>query len=220
MPTYIDISVPLSSRTTVFPGDPVPEFSWPGWSHEKGDPANVGFYSGGLHHGTHVDSPSHFIPGAKRLDEVSLDHWLGPCEVIDLTHLNRCIDAEALEQAGIQPGAKRLLFKTKNGEKDYWHEPWNPDFIYIDQSAAAWCTSHKVLTIGLDYLTIDPPSEPDFPAHLELLGKETLILENICLRDVQSGCYELIAAPIHLVGVDGGWCRALLRVEKGESACV
>jgi len=40
-----------------------------------------------------------------------------------------------------------------------------------------------------------------------------LILENICLRDVAAGTYELLAAPVNLQGVDGGWCRALLRTE-------
>jgi arylformamidase len=68
VPRYLDISVPTSPRTTVFPGDPPPQFRWPAWTHEKGDPANVGFYSGGLHHGTHVDAPWHFIRGGKRLD--------------------------------------------------------------------------------------------------------------------------------------------------------
>lgn len=213
MVRYIDISVPTSPATTVFPGDPAPEFLWPAWTHEKGDPANVGFYNGGLHHGTHVDAPWHFIRGGKRLHEMPLEHWLGPCEVVDLRHLTRSIEADDLAGAGIPPDTKRLLFKTRNGNVDYWTQPWNPDFIFIAESAAAWCTGRGILLVGLDYLTIDPPSEPRFPAHLELLGKGTLILENINLRTVPPGRYELLAAPINLLGVDGGWCRALLREE-------
>jgi arylformamidase len=213
MVRYIDISVPTSAATTVYPGDEPPAFYWPGWTHENGDPANVGFYKGGLHHGTHVDAPWHFIRGARRLDEVPLDHWLGPCEVLDLRHLDRCVDAAALEGANIPPGAKRLLFRTKNGESDYWNEPWNPDFIFIDESAARWCTERGVLTVGLDYLTVDPPWASGFPAHMELLGKGTLIIENLRLRGVAAGTYELLAAPVNLVGVDGGWCRAILRAE-------
>ena len=214
MAKYIDISVPSSASITVFPGDPAPEFHWPGWSHENGNPANVGFYRGGLHHGTHVDAPWHFIKGGRKIDQLPLEHWLGPCEVIDLTHLTKCIDAAALEKAGVPEDARRLLFKTRNGLGDYWHEPWNPDFIYIEKSAAQWCTNRRLLTIGLDYLTIDPPTEPTFPAHMELLGHETLILENICLREIPAGRYELIAAPVKLTGVDGAWCRALLRTDE------
>ena len=214
MARYIDISIPTSPRTTVFPGDPPPEFSWPGWSHENGNPANVGFYHGGLHHGTHVDAPWHFIPGGKRLHEMPLDHWLGECQVLDLTDEKSCVCGPALDRAGVHDGIRRLLFKTRNSATDYWHEPWTPDFIYIHPSAAEWCTRRGILLVGLDYLTIDPPTEPTFPAHLELLGKETLILENIRLRDVAAGTYELLAAPVNLQGVDGGWCRALLRTQN------
>lgn len=213
MARYIDISIPTDARTTVFPGDPSPEISWPGWSHAKGNPANVGFFHGGLHHGTHVDAPWHFIPGGKRIDEMPLDHWVGECQVLDLTAEARSITGESLEKAGVRDGIKRLLFKTRNSRTDYWHEPWNPHFIYIDASAARWCTGRGILLVGLDYLTIDPPTEPAFPAHMELLGKETLILENINLRDVEPGVYELLAAPVNLQGVDGAWARALLRRE-------
>jgi len=73
--------------------------------------------------------------------------------------------------------------------------------------------ARDIWTVGLDYLTVDPPTEPTFPAHMELLGHEVVIIENLCLREVAAGPCELIAAPIHLHGVDGGWCRALLRLE-------
>jgi arylformamidase len=213
MVRYLDISVPTSPSTTVYPGDPVPKFSWPGWSHEKGDPANVGFFQGGLHHGTHVDAPWHFIKGAKRLHQIPLEHWVGECQVLDLTGESECVNAQALERADIRPGRRRLLFKTRNSATDYWHEPWNPNFIYIHPSAAAWCTARRLLVVGLDYLTIDSPKEPAFPAHLELLGHETVILENLNLREVPAGVYELLAAPVNLQGVDGAWCRALLRTD-------
>jgi arylformamidase len=69
---------------------------------------------------------------------------------------------------------------------------------------------HDIGLVGLDYLTIDPPAEPEFPAHLILLGHEVLILENIDLRKVEPGLYTLHAAPVKLRGVDGAWCRAFL----------
>ena len=214
MAHYIDISVPTSSTTTVFPGDPPSEVHWPHWSREKGDPANVGFFHGGLHHGTHVDAPWHFIPGAKRLDEVPLDRWLGACWVVDCTKEPQCVSAQTLEQAGIPPEAKRLLFKTRNSQCDYWQEPWNPDFIYIDRSAAQWCVSQGVLTVGHDYLTVDSPAETEFPTHTTLLGNDIVLIENLMLRNVDAGWHELLAAPIKLPGADAAWCRALLRTEE------
>lgn len=213
MARYFDISIPTSERTTVFPGDPPVGIEWPYWTLEKGDPANVGFFRGGLHHGTHVDSPWHFIAGGKKMNEVGLEPFVGPCQVIDAGE-DRSISLDRLESASVPPGVKRLLFKTLNSRTDYWHEPWNPDFVYIGKEAARWCVERGILLVGLDYLTIDPPSEPDFPAHTVLLGAGTVILENINLRNISPGPYELLAAPVNLQGVDGAWTRALLRREE------
>jgi arylformamidase len=212
MGRYIDISVPVSSRTTVYPGDPSPEVSWPNWTRAKGDPASVGFFSGGLHHGTHVDAPWHFVDGPT-LDEIPLDRWLGPCWVADLSAETDCVSAAALQNAGIPLGTKRLLLKTRNSQDDYWHQPWNPNFIYIDRSAAEWCVQQGVFTVGLDYLTIDPPHETTFPAHRTLLGNGVVLIEYLNLRHVSAGPYELIAAPINVAQADGAWCRALLYTE-------
>ena len=39
MGRYINVSVPISSRMTVYPGDPQPQVLWPYWTRAKGDPA-------------------------------------------------------------------------------------------------------------------------------------------------------------------------------------
>lgn len=83
----------------------------------------------------------------------------------------------------------------------------DPRFIYVHRSAAEWCVARGLWTVGLDYLTIDAPAEPAFPAHVELLGHDVVIIENLSLREVAAGAYELIAAPIHLQGVEGGFHR-------------
>ena len=213
MGRYIDISVPVSSRMTVYPGDPSPQVLWPHWARAKGDPANVGFYHGGLHHGTHVDAPWHFVDGPK-LDEIPLDRWLGPCWVSDLTAEPECVNAMSLQNAGIPTGTKRLLLKTRNSQSDYWHESWNPHFIYIHSSAAQWCVQRDLYTVGLDYLTVDPPHETTFPAHHTLLGNDVVLIEYLNLHHVAAGPYELIAAPVNIAQADAAWCRALLRTES------
>jgi arylformamidase len=80
-------------------------------------------------------------------------------------------------------------------------------------SAAQWCVERGITTVGWDYLTMDPLEETGCPTHRILLGQNGVLIENLILRDVQAGSYELIAAPIPLHGVDGAWCRALLRAE-------
>ena len=71
-----------------------------------------------------------------------------------------------------------------------------------------------IFTVGLDYLTIDPPHETTFPAHHILLGNNVVLIEYLNLRHVAAGPYELIAAPINITEVDGALCRALLFTES------
>ena len=54
MDEVIDISVELSDKTIIYPGDPKPEYGLM-FSLKKGDIANVGYLRMGIHHGTHVD---------------------------------------------------------------------------------------------------------------------------------------------------------------------
>lgn len=212
MNRYLDISVPTDPATTVYPGDPAPCLEWPAWCTAKGDPANVGFFHGGLHHGTHVDAPWHFIDSGKKIKDMGLEPFLGSCLVIDAGTASS-VTVDLLENTHGAETATRLLFKTRNSQRDYWREPWNPDFVFIRSDTARWCVSHGVLLVGLDYLTIDPPSEPIFPSHQILLGAGVVILENINLRDILPGRYELLAAPVNLQEADAAWTRALLRPE-------
>ena len=71
-----------------------------------------------------------------------------------------------------------------------------------------------IFTVGLDYLTIDPPQETTFPAHHILLGNNVVLIEYLNLRHVAAGPYELIAAPVNIAEADGAWCRALLFTES------
>ncbi|KAF8870881.1 hypothetical protein BD779DRAFT_1578461 [Infundibulicybe gibba] len=51
----------------------------------------------GSHTGTHIDAPSHFIPGGKTIDQIPLSLLIGPALVINLTHKKRRNDYAALE---------------------------------------------------------------------------------------------------------------------------
>lgn len=82
--TIIDISVPIRERMPTWPGDPVVRLDQP-IAIAKGDPANVGRIGAGLHTGTHVDAPRHFVEGAGGVDTLPLDTFFGAVDVIDLT---------------------------------------------------------------------------------------------------------------------------------------
>lgn len=204
----IDISVSTSPDTIIYPGDPTPEYGLL-LSLKKGEIANVGYIKQGIHHGTHVDVPVHFIDGAKTFDQMPMNHWMGKVLVIDLTLVDKCIKALDLENIPLE-NYQRILFKTKNSMEYYKRKEFAEDFIFIDKSACDLIVKSGIKTVGLDYITIDPFGSKEFPAHKTLLSNEVCIIECINLENVDPGEYYLMCLPLKLVGTDGAPARAIL----------
>jgi arylformamidase len=163
----------------------------------------------GLHHGTHVDVPYHFRDGARTIEQMPMAHWVGPALVVDATGEEECVSARTLEGIDLEKH-KRILFKTKNS-LDYYRRPaFYERFIYLDRSACAVLAARQVLTVGLDYITVDPYGSADFPAHHTLLGGGVCIIECINLGGVEPGEYYLMCLPLKLEGTDGANARAVL----------
>ena len=168
-----------------------------------GDPANVSKLTFGVHTGTHVDAPLHFIDGASGVESIPLDALVGPAVVVDATGVERLGEAE-LEGLGVPPGAERVLLKTRNSE--LWNrDDFTRDFLRLDGSGARFVVAHGIRTIGIDYLSIG-----DREAHRELLGAGVVPVEGLDLRKIEPGEYTFVCLPLGVVGSDGAPARAIL----------
>src|SRR5450759_3404281 len=94
-----DLSVGVSPSLPVWPGNPGIELVRV-QNMDNGDHANVSRLSLGVHTGTHVDAPVHFINGAAGVDAVRLDVLVGEALVIHLPQVTR-VTAADLEAARI-----------------------------------------------------------------------------------------------------------------------
>lgn len=207
-----DVSVPISSRTPTYPGDPVIDFKqWQ--SLEKGDAANVTSICFGAHTGTHIDAPAHFIQDGAKLASLSLDVLLGEVRVIELA-ADVFEITENLVEAHCPVGPTRVLFKTRNSA--FWNEDtgeFHTDFTYITPGAARRLVSNGIKLVGIDYLSVEHFNSKDFETHLVLLSNGVVIVEGLDLRNVSGGIYELICLPLKLAGGsgDGAPARVVLR---------
>jgi len=211
MPFY-DISVPLSSNTPTYPGDP--QIKIDRWlSIDKGDSANVSMLHFGAHSGTHVDAPAHFIAGAARVESLPLEVLIGEVEVIEVPSELDVIDEEFV--AGrIRPNTERVLFKTRNS--DFWLNNLSEfQFHYtsISRKAASKLIELGIKLVGIDYLSIEKFQSETHETHLCFLSQGIVILEGLNLAEVAPGRYELICLPLKLAGGDGDGApaRAVLR---------
>jgi arylformamidase len=207
-----DVSVPLSSATPTFPGDPGIEIKQ--WKDlANGDAANVSLIRFGLHSGTHVDAPAHFIEGAARVEDLPLESLIGEAEVVEAAEHIRVIDENFIAANCIR-GSQRILFKTRNSS--FWNSPeegFRLDYTYIDSTAAARLVASGIKLVGIDYLSIEGPGTEKYETHHILLSNNIVILEGVDLRRVPPGSYELICLPLKIAEGkgDGAPARTILR---------
>ncbi|MDQ3791192.1 MAG: cyclase family protein, partial [Actinomycetota bacterium] len=108
----IDITAPTGPGSVMWPGQDAPSREFV--SHtEWGDPSTVSKWTMSAHTGTHADARMHFIPGGWTMESLKLSRCVGPCRVVDLTHVEGHVGRADLEAAEVA-GAARLLLKTRN----------------------------------------------------------------------------------------------------------
>ena len=172
----------------VYPGDMAPSYDRV-VAMERGDAYNLTNLTMGVHNGTHIDAPIHFFSNGKTIEELELARCIGPCTVLDPKNMDNSNLKERLKTC-----QKRILMKGK---------------VEITLELAKVINEHEILLIGVESQSVGPEGAP-MQVHLELLGKEVVLLEGIRLDEVEAGDYFLFAAPMKLGGCDGAPCRAIL----------
>ena len=208
----IDISVPISPDLPVWPGDPPVELERIA-NIAEGANANVSRLACGVHVGTHVDAPVHFVEGAASIESLALDRLIGRAYVAEFDEIE-VIDGIALDSADLPAEVSRLLIKTQNSA--FWSESpssFREDFIAIDAHGAQWLTDRGIQTVGVDYLSVAPFGDSR-PTHTILLQAGVVIIEGLNLAGVDPGWYSLYCLPLKLVGSDGAPARAVLLQEE------
>ncbi|MDN5848443.1 MAG: cyclase family protein [Nitrococcus sp.] len=205
---WIDISVPIRDAMVHWPGDP-PVRVRRAHAIERGDEANLTELCMSAHTGTHMDAPIHYLPGAASMDALPFTATIGRARVISVATPGP-VSRQALESADIQTG-ERLLLKTRNSDRIWSEQAFDPEFTGLSLEAARYLASRQIRLLGIDYLSVGPYQGDGAEVHRALLGAGIWIIEGLNLGAVDPGYYELICLPLRLAGADGAPARALLR---------
>jgi arylformamidase len=157
-----------------------------------------------LHTGTHIDAPLHMIEGGDTFETIDISKLFTKCRVYDLTAVSEKITAGDLERLDISPGSF-ILLKTRNS----FYEGFDPEFIYVDASAAEYLKSVGISGVGIDSLGIER-AQPGHETHKTLLGAGIIVLEGLRLAEIKEGTYTLAALPIKMMGTEASPARAIL----------
>ena len=208
-----DVSVMLRPGMPTWPGEPGIRLELVK-SMARGDPANVRTFSEGIHTGTHLDAPEHFIDGARMSEQLPLDVLVGPCVVVEVVG-DPDVSAPALEALFPlgRPVPERLLLRTRNstGPSPVWtHDTFQTGYAAIGHDAARWLVERRVRLVGVDYLSVEPFHAKEPITHRTLLGADMVLIEGLDLRRVTAGPYRLLCLPLLLQGAEGAPARVVL----------
>ncbi len=200
-----DISRPIHTGMPVWPGDTPADFKLVA-TLPQGSAVNVGRLLMSVHAGTHGDAPFHYNQTGAKMDEVPIETFIGPARVVDVR--GHGVITIALLAAQDFSATPRVLFKS-----DSWTDPavFPATWPLLAADLPAWLSARGVKLIGMDVPSVDHLKSKDLPIHHALDTAGIFILENLDLRAVSPGDYELIALPLKIKGGDGSPIRAILR---------
>lgn len=207
MRQIFDITQTTSAKTVVIPGDAPLTIHWSD-RMEQGGGANVSAWTQSPHLGTHMDASLHVDAAGGDVTEIPLEAVMGECWVVDVRSEMpgaREIGLEVLTR--LPQTLQRVLFKTRTTPLERWEEPT----AYLSPALVEALLTRGAQLIGIDAFGIDPYDSPDLRGHHVALSAGVVLLENLDLRAVPEGRYELFAFPLKIAGLEASPVRAILR---------
>lgn len=202
-----DITRTVSSRTAVFPGD-TPYNTRLNWRISDGAPVNLTTITTTPHVGTHADAYYHFEAAGNHPATMPLEPYMGRARVVSVGKRTGEITLDDFAPGALE-GVERLLLHT--WVSDVPDDKWTEDFPYPSVKLLETLAAHGVVLIGVDVSSVDSIDSATLPAHHALARLGMVNLENLMLRGVPDGDYELVALPLKLEAACGSPVRAVLR---------
>ena len=192
-----DISIALRPGAPEWPGDTPYSCHWT-QQVGRGDTVNLSAVATSPHVGTHADAPLHVHDGWPASDTLPLDVFAGPATVCSFDRV------DALPREPIE----RLLLRTgSTTAAGTFPAEWPALGVRQVESLL----ERGLRLLGVDAPSVDTRHSTTLPVHHALFAAGAYNLENLDLRDVPDGTYELIALPLKIEGLDAAPVRAILR---------
>lgn len=204
-----DITRTVSPQIVIWPGDQQYQPIWTTTISENGV-VNVGAITMSTHTGTHADAPHHYAEHGIDVSEQPLENYIGPALVMEIEN-SEIIEIAHVEHLDFN-NVKRILFKTKSSRLS--DSEWIDDIVWLGTETAEYLGKHGVRLVGMDGPSVDRVDSKELPTHQMLMKYNISNLENLALRNIAPGMYELVALPLKLEGLDASPVRAILIERK------
>lgn len=200
----VDLTHTFSSLTPVYPGDSTPFLKQVDFVEQNGI-AHFALQTG-MHVGTHIDAPAHFLKDGKLISEYPTDHFFGRGRLVDARN-QQTIHERLLERVDIQSHDIVLILTGRDNE---FNKPeYFQNFPEVTEEFAQKLIDKGVSMIGLD--TCSPDKDP-YSIHKQLLSSDILIIENLTNLEALLGKeFSVIALPLK-IDAEAGLARVVAGV--------
>lgn len=211
--TIRDISIALGPGTPEWPGDTPYSCRWT-WEIARGDSVNLSEMTSSPHVGTHADAPLHVRDGWPASHEFPLEPFVGPALVVTIDPGIATVEPAHLVALPDGRIERLLLRSTRSIALGAFPDSWPA----LSVESVRMLLSRGLLLLGVDSPSVDSRSSNTLEIHNALFAGGAYNLENLDLRGVDDGSYELIALPIKVTGADAAPVRAVLRDIRQSSS--
>jgi len=205
--TLRDVSIAVRAGTPEWPGDTPFSCRW-AWARAQGASVNVSAITMSPHVGTHADAPLHVRDGWPGSHELPLEPFHGRATVVDVGEADGEVSLAQLEGLAELETVERLLLRTgRSIATGAFPAGWPT----LSEACVRALLGRGLRLLGVDAPSVDARESTALPVHHMLFGGGAYNLENLDLRRVPAGEYELIAFPIRFMSLDTAPVRAVLR---------
>ncbi len=205
MVKYIDLSHTIEDGMPVYPTDKGVKLYQESFLEKDG--FNSSRLETGMHAGTHLDLPSHFLEQKITVDQLGVDRFIGNGCLLDARN-EPVITMKKEYESKVQENDIVLLFT--GFDRYFYHESYFTNHPVVDRSLAEFFVAKKIKLLGMDFPS---PDRHPFEIHKMLFQGNILILENLKNLGLLMGSerFEVITFPIK-VKAEAGLVRVVARI--------
>lgn len=170
--TLIDLTYPITNNIKEYPGDPKTKLK-----KIDNDGCTLFQLTTGLHTGTHLDAPYHYLKNGSKISDLNLEDLVGKARIIESSE--RIINTS-------KPLEEIVIINTR------WSKYWGSDNYFIDYPYLSIefverLIEENVKGIAIDTCSVDKHDRNEI--HKKLLKNNIWIVENIANSDKLKGKY-------------------------------
>ncbi len=192
MARFVDLTQPVTDHMPVYPNDDDTRLYQDKFLAK--DTYNSSRLETGMHAGTHIDGPRHFLDRDIFIDDLPIEGFIGNGCLLDARN-EAVITLKGTYRERVEENDIVLLYT--GFDRQFGKETYFGGHPVVEMALGRFLVERRVKMVGMD---LPSPDGPPFEIHKMLLEKGILIIENMANMEELLGLdrFEVMAIPLKI----------------------